>query len=62
MTTKQTYLRTLRALTDRELAASAANPSRYMRPVHIALHRLEMRRRASIAAYWASVETSEGWA
>lgn len=62
MTTKQTYLRALRTLTDRELATSAANPSRYMRPVHIALHRLEMRRRARIATYWAGVEASEGWA
>ena len=61
MTAKQTYLRALSTLTDRELAGSAANPSPHMRPVHITLHRLEMRRRARIASYWAGIATSEGW-
>ena len=62
MTTKQTYLRLLRNLTDAELARSVASPSRYMRPIHLALHRIEQRRRARIAAYYADVEQIEGWA
>ena len=62
MTTKQNYLHALRSLTDRELATSAANPSAYMRSVHIALHHLEMRRRARIASYWADTAAREGWA
>ena len=62
MTAKQTYLRALRCQPSAWIADSAANPSKYMRPIHIALHLIELRRRKRIASYYDAVSKEEGWA
>lgn len=62
MTRKQTYLRNLTVHSTDWLRASAANPSGHMRPIHVALHLIELRRRERIAAHYADVAQTEGWA
>jgi hypothetical protein len=61
MTRKQIYMRALHAQPAQWIAASAASPSPTMTRTHVALHLIELRRRARIAAYWADVATVEGW-
>jgi hypothetical protein len=61
MTRKQTYLRLLSARPTQWLESSARNPSRHMTAVHVALHRIELRRRNRIASYYANVAGEEGW-
>ena len=62
MTRKQTYLKLLRCMGTDELTRSAASPSAYMSGMHVALHRLELRRRGRIASHYANVAAEEGWA
>ena len=58
---KRAYLQALMAQPAQWIAASAANPSPGMTRTHVALHLIELRRRARIAAHWADVATVEGW-
>ena len=62
MTRKQSYLKLARTMDTDYLAACAASPSPYMSWVHVALIRLELRRRGCIASYYAGVAAEEGWA
>jgi hypothetical protein len=61
MTRKQAYLRQLTAQPAQWLEASANNPSKYMTKVHVALHRIELRRRGRIVSHYAGVAECEGW-
>lgn len=61
MTRKQSYLRLARTMDTDYLAACAASPSPHMSWVHIALIKLELRRRGRIASYYADVALDEGW-
>jgi hypothetical protein len=61
MTRKRTYLSALMAQPAQWIAASAASPSPAMTRTHVALHLIELRRRARIASYYANVATVEGW-
>jgi hypothetical protein len=61
MTNKQTYLRSLLAQPTDWIEASAANPSAHMTWMHVALHKLELRRRGRIQSHYADVAQSEGW-
>jgi hypothetical protein len=61
MTRKRTYLTRLMAQPSQWIAASAASPSPAMTRTHVALHLIELRRRARIAAHWAVVASDEGW-
>ena len=62
MTRKQTYLKLLRCMGTDELTRSAASPSAYMSPIHVALHRIELRRRERVTSYYDGVAAEEGWA
>lgn len=61
MTRKRTYLTRLMAQPAQWIAASAASPSPAMTRTHVALHLIELRRRARIASHYAHVATVEGW-
>jgi hypothetical protein len=61
MTRKQIYMRALHAQPAQWIAASAASPSPAMTRTHVALHLIELRRRARIASHYADVATVEGW-
>ena len=61
MTRKRTYLTRLMAQPSQWIAASAASPSPAMTRTHVALHLIELRRRARIASHYADVATVEGW-
>lgn len=62
MTRKQSYLKLARSMDTDYLAACAASPSAYMSWVHVALIKLELRRRGRIASYYDGVAAGEGWA
>jgi hypothetical protein len=61
MTRKRTYLTRLMAQPAQWIAASAASPSPAMTRTHVALHLIELRRRARIASHYADIEIVEGW-
>lgn len=58
---KRAYLHALVAQPAQWIAASAANPSPGMTRTHVALHLIELRRRARIAAHYVNVSIEEGW-
>ena len=61
MTRKRTYLTHLMAQPAQWIAASAASPSPAMTRTHVALHLIELRRRARIASHYNNVAIEEGW-